>query len=68
MKTVSDIIKELGGTTFVARSLDLAPSTVSAWRSRKHIPIAYWNRLVLVSPERVGVVHLLAAHITENKS
>ncbi|WP_289144973.1 helix-turn-helix transcriptional regulator [uncultured Sphingobium sp.] len=38
METASDIIDALGGTSAVARELDLPPSTVSSWKSGDRIP------------------------------
>lgn len=36
--TVEDFIVELGGTVAVANALDLAPTTVSSWKSSGSIP------------------------------
>lgn len=36
--TVADFIKELGGTVAVATALDVAPTTVSSWKSSGSIP------------------------------
>ena len=38
MDTASDIIAALGGTSAVARELDLPPSTVPSWKSGAGIP------------------------------
>jgi len=38
METASDIIEALGGTVAVAVALDLAPTTVSSWKSSGSIP------------------------------
>ena len=38
MKTVSDFIDELGGTVAVANFLDIAPTTVSSWKTSHSIP------------------------------
>lgn len=36
--TATQIIEQLGGTSFVAKSLDLTPSTVSSWKTSGNIP------------------------------
>lgn len=38
MQTVEAFIDELGGTIAVAKALDLAPTTVSSWKSANSIP------------------------------
>lgn len=38
MQTVEQFIDELGGTVAVATALDLAPTTVSSWKSSGSIP------------------------------
>ncbi|WP_152536483.1 carph-isopro domain-containing protein [Sphingobium sp. C100] len=38
MATASDIIAALGGTSAVARELELSPSTVSSWKAGARIP------------------------------
>lgn len=38
MNTATQIIDQLGGTSFVAKALDLTPSTVSSWKSSGNIP------------------------------
>ncbi|MFC3793656.1 helix-turn-helix domain-containing protein [Sphingobium agri] len=38
MATASDIIAALGGTSAVARELELPPSTVSSWKTGARIP------------------------------
>jgi hypothetical protein len=38
METASEIIDALGGTSAVARELELPPSTVSSWKSGDRIP------------------------------
>lgn len=46
MRTVSDIIEELGGTSAVAQALALTPSTVSSWKSSGRVP--GWRRAGLL--------------------
>lgn len=38
MQTVEQFIDELGGTVAVATALELAPTTVSSWKSSGSIP------------------------------
>lgn len=38
MQTVEQFIDSLGGTVAVANALDLAPTTVSSWKSSGSIP------------------------------
>ena len=38
MQTVETFIDDLGGTVAVANALDLAPTTVSSWKSSGSIP------------------------------
>jgi len=38
MQTVEQFIDDLGGTVAVASALDLAPTTVSSWKSSGSIP------------------------------
>ncbi|USA40243.1 hypothetical protein NCF86_03555 [Pelagerythrobacter marinus] len=38
MDTVSQFIDKLGGTVAVANGLDLAPTTVSSWKTSNSIP------------------------------
>lgn len=42
MQTVEQFIDALGGTVAVATALDLAPTTVSSWKSSGSIP--KWRR------------------------
>ncbi len=45
MQTVEEFINELGGTVAVANALELAPTTVSSWKSTQSIP--KWRRRAL---------------------
>jgi hypothetical protein len=65
MKSVSDIVDELGGVTDVARSFDpaLPVTTVSAWRRRNHIPLTYWPHLVQISGGKLTETALLDIHL-----
>lgn len=38
MRTAADIIEALGGTVAVANALNIAPTTVSSWKSSGSIP------------------------------
>lgn len=38
MQTVEQFLDKLGGTVAVARALDLAPTTVSSWKTAGSIP------------------------------
>lgn len=42
MQTIEQFIDALGGTVAVATALDLAPTTVSSWKSTNSIP--KWRR------------------------
>lgn len=46
MLTVPTIFDQLGGTTKVARILDVKQSAASEMKRRKSIPVHYWPRLV----------------------
>lgn len=54
MDTVEQIIDALGGTVAVARELDLAPTTVSSWKSANSIPRWRLGEIRRLA-ERVGV-------------
>jgi hypothetical protein len=59
MKTVSDLIEALGGSTWLARELDLPIATVGAWKARGSIPPRYFPALVrIASQEKVKGVTL----------
>lgn len=47
MHNVSDIIKELGGTSAVAAAMSLTPSTVSSWKTSGRIP--NWRQDALIA-------------------
>jgi hypothetical protein len=49
MKTASDIVDLLGGTSAVATSLGRTPSTVSSWREVNFIP-DWWRTAILATP------------------
>jgi len=51
MKTVHEIIDGCGGTTALAASLELTPSTVSSWRSANFIP-RWWQERILRTAKR----------------
>ena len=38
MNTATDIVTALGGTSKLAKALDLTPSTVSSWKTNGSIP------------------------------
>jgi hypothetical protein len=65
MKTIADIIEALGGTTLLARRLvpPIPITTVSAWKTRENIPIAYWARIVEASEGKITPEALLQAHV-----
>jgi DNA-binding transcriptional regulator YdaS (Cro superfamily) len=44
--TASEIIDLLGGTSQLAETLGVQPSTVSNWRVRQVIPGEYWREMV----------------------
>lgn len=46
MDTVSEIFKELGGSSRVARILGVGQSTASMMKHRGFIPVDHWPRLV----------------------
>lgn len=45
MTTVAQFIDDLGGTVAVAERLDLAPTTVSSWKTSNSIP--KWRKSAL---------------------
>jgi hypothetical protein len=65
MNTIASILAELGGTTEVARKFDppLPITTVSAWKSRGHIPFNYWPKLAAMSEGKLTESDLLAVHL-----
>lgn len=46
MDSVDAIFEKLGGTTAVARAIDVKPSAASEMRRRASIPVRYWPRLI----------------------
>lgn len=52
MKTVSELIEALGGSTQLARRLSVPVSTVGAWKARGSIPARYYMTLVQIAKER----------------
>lgn len=62
MQTIEQFIVDLGGTVAVANALDLAPTTVSSWKSANSIP--KWRRdglIALASEKKVVVPDALKA-------
>lgn len=65
MRTVSEIVESLGGTTAVATALVLPETTVSSWKSRGSIPPAHWSPLIAAARKRgvgldIELLHELA--------
>lgn len=53
MDTVSDIIEALGGSTAIARELDMkAATTVASWKDRGSIPSEHWPPLLELARKR----------------
>lgn len=46
MKTTSQIVDELGGSTALAAALSLPATTVASWKSRASIPAQHWPALI----------------------
>ena len=46
MKTASELIDELGGSTALAAALELPSTTVASWKSRGVIPPPYWTDII----------------------
>lgn len=51
MRTIRDIIKDLGGNSAVARIIGKGPSTVSEMARRGTIAVEYWPVLVAAAPD-----------------
>ena len=54
MRSASDFIDALDGSTAVAALLDLPATTVASWKSRNSIPVQHWSALIQ-SAEAKGV-------------
>lgn len=52
MKSVSDIIDALGGSSAVAGALKLPATTTASWKSRNSIPVEHWPKLTAAALER----------------
>lgn len=53
MASTEEIINALGGTNSVAETLELAPSTVSGWKTRPGgIPSPHWASVVRLAADR----------------
>jgi len=65
MKTIPEIIEELGGSAHIARlvSPPLPPSTVSAWKQRLSIPVDRWPDLIRISGRNLTAHMLMVAHL-----
>jgi hypothetical protein len=62
MRTVSEIIESLGGTSAAATALTLPETTVSSWKSRGSIPPAYWSPLIAAARKRGASLDLELLH------
>lgn len=69
MENASEIIAALGGTSAVARELELPPSTVSSWKTGSGIPKWRMPGIRLMA-DRLGVdlncVHVATGRATRN--
>jgi hypothetical protein len=52
MKTVSELIEALGGSTRLAGKLNLPIATVGAWKARGSIPPRYFPTLVRIAGQQ----------------
>jgi hypothetical protein len=52
MATASDIIRDFGGCSAVAKALGVGPSTVHAWGQCNHIPAWRQEKLLSLALER----------------
>jgi hypothetical protein len=52
MRSVSEILETLGGSTAVAAALDLPFTTVASWKARSSIPVPYWKPLAEAARQR----------------
>jgi len=52
MESVETIFTELGGTSDVARRLNVGQSTASEMRRRGSIPVQYWPDLVALAADQ----------------
>jgi len=50
--TASEIIEALGGTSAVARELEIAPTTVSSWKTSETIPPWRWPAIEDIAKRR----------------
>lgn len=53
MMTATQIVERCGGTSALAESLGLTPSTVSSWKSANHIP-RWWHTHILTAAASNG--------------
>ena len=58
MNSIPELIEKLGGSTAIARSLGMqSMTTVASWKSRRVIPVEYWDGLLGVAWKR-GITDL----------
>lgn len=53
MLTADEIVEGCGGTSALAATLNLTPSTVSSWREVNFIP-RWWHSHILEAPKKDG--------------
>ena len=66
--TISELIKQLGGTTRIARQFrpPIPLTTVAAWRDRNNIPYHYWPGLARMSQGKLTEADLLNMHLVDS--
>jgi hypothetical protein len=62
--SISEVFTVLGGTTAVARALNVGPSTASEMKRRGRIPAEYWRDLLLAA-RATGHPEITADLLTE---
>lgn len=60
--TAPDIIDALGGALALAKLLDLPPTTVGNWRSRKSIPARYHHAVLEAGGGKITAEQIVLAH------
>ena len=52
MKSVTELVDDLGGPTAVASLLDLPETTVSSWKIRNRLPVRYWPQFISLAADK----------------
>lgn len=72
MRSASEVIDALGGSTAVASLLGLPATTVASWKSRNSIPVPHWPALISAGKDQkvegLSYEALVSIHVGENSS